>query len=78
MKWWGMVRVRGVKERSGGLPRGELTVISSVPRQVMLLRNICANDVQPRSSITPGNIWMKGRVGEEWNYGNWKWDPRWK
>jgi hypothetical protein len=77
MKWWGMVRVRGVKEKPGLLQRN-MNVVYALPSQVSLLRSICANDVHPRPSITPGNIWMKGRVGEEWNYGNWKWDPRWK
>jgi len=77
MKWWVMVRVRGVKKQPG-FPFGNLNMIFAPPSRVGVLRGICANDVHPRPSILPGNIWVDERVGEEWNYGNWKWDPRWK
>lgn len=75
MKWWAIVRLRSTKEV--GLKPGELRVFIGFG-PVRILREVVENDVQSHKSVESGNIWPNGRVGREWEKGNWKWDPRWK
>jgi hypothetical protein len=75
MKWWAIVRVRSV-EKMGIKPGEYVVLIGRGPIKVM--RDVVANDVQSHKSVEAGNIWVKERVGKEWDKGNWKWDPRWK